>query len=48
MRCLDGEVFDVAVDLRHDSPTYGKWIGVVLSAEKGNLFMIPRGFVVLS
>ena len=44
VRCLEGEVFDVAVDLRHDSPTYGKWVGVVLSAEKGNLFMIPRGF----
>lgn len=44
VRCIEGEVFDVAVDLRKDSPTYGKWVGVVLSAEKGNQFMIPRGF----
>ena len=44
VRCIEGEVFDVCVDLRKDSPTYGKWEGVVLSAEKGNQFMIPRGF----
>lgn len=44
VRCLEGEVFDVAVDLRAGSPTYGKWVGVVLSAEKSNMFMIPRGF----
>lgn len=44
VRVLEGEVFDVAVDLRKNSPTYGKWVGVILSAEKGNLFMIPRGF----
>ena len=44
VRCIEGEVFDVCVDLRKDSPTYGKWAGVVLSAEKGNQFMIPRGF----
>ena len=44
VRCLEGEVFDVCVDLRKNSPTYGKWEGVVLSAEKGNQFMIPRGF----
>ena len=44
VRCIEGEVFDVCVDLRKGSPTYGKWAGVVLSAEKGNQFMIPRGF----
>ena len=44
VRCIEGEVFDVAVDLRKGSPTYGKWHGVILSAEKGNQFMIPRGF----
>ena len=44
VRCIEGEVFDVAVDLRKGSPTYGKWHGIVLSAEKGNQFMIPRGF----
>lgn len=44
VRCIEGEVFDVCVDLRQNSPTYGKWAGVVLSAEKGNQFMVPRGF----
>lgn len=44
VRCIEGEVFDVCVDLRKDSLTYGKWAGVVLSAEKGNQFMVPRGF----
>ena len=44
VRCIEGEVFDVCVDLRKGSETYGKWEGVVLSAEKGNQFMIPRGF----
>lgn len=44
VRCIEGEVFDVCVDLRKKSPTYGKWEGVILSAEKGNQFMIPRGF----
>ena len=44
VRCIEGEVFDVCVDLRKNSSTYGKWEGVVLSAEKGNQFMIPRGF----
>ncbi|MDD6250788.1 MAG: dTDP-4-dehydrorhamnose 3,5-epimerase [Bacillales bacterium] len=44
VRCIEGEVFDVAVDLRKGSKTYGKWEGVILSAEKGNQFMIPRGF----
>ena len=44
VRCIEGEVFDVCVDLRKDSPTYGKWHGLVLSAERGNQFMIPRGF----
>ena len=44
VRCIEGEVFDACVDLRKGSPTYGKWVGVVLSAEKGNQFMVPRGF----
>ena len=39
-----GEVYDVAVDMRKDSPTYGKWEGVVLSAENKRQFFIPRGF----
>ena len=44
VRVLEGEVFDVAVDLRKDSPTYGKYVGVTLSAENKRMFMIPRGF----
>lgn len=39
-----GEVFDVAVDLRKDSSTYGKYVGVILSSEKKNMFFIPKGF----
>jgi dTDP-4-dehydrorhamnose 3,5-epimerase len=42
--CLAGAVFDVAVDLRPDSPTYLKWHGEVLSAENGRSMMIPGGF----
>lgn len=44
VRVIEGEVFDVAVDLRKGSPTYGKWYGVVLSGENKKMFMIPRGF----
>ena len=44
VRVLSGEVFDVAVDLRKNSETYGKWAGVLLSAENHRQFMIPRGF----
>ena len=44
VRVLEGEVFDVAVDLRKNSPTYGKWVGVTLSEENKKMFMIPRGF----
>ena len=44
VRVISGEVFDVAVDLRKDSPTYGKWVGVILSAKNKKMFMIPRGF----
>jgi len=52
VRVTIGEVYDVAVDLRKDSPTYGRYVGVVLSAEKKNQFFIPKGlahgFLVLS
>ena len=44
VRVLKGEVYDVAVDLRRDSKTYGKWVGVLLSDENKCQFMIPRGF----
>ncbi len=44
VRVLKGEVFDVAVDLRANSATYGEWVGVLLSEENKKQFMIPRGF----
>ncbi len=44
VRVIEGEVFDVAVDLRKGSKTYGKWTGVILSADNNKQFMIPRGF----
>ncbi len=52
VRVVRGEVFDVAVDIRKDSPTYGKWAGVYLSEENKRQFWVPpglaHGFVVLS
>lgn len=52
VRVVSGEVFDVAVDLRKSSATFGKWVGVVLSAENKRSFWVPagfaHGFVVLS
>ena len=44
VRVLKGEVFDVAVDLRKNSETYGQWIGVLLSEKNHRQLMIPRGF----
>ncbi|MGC9343512.1 MAG: dTDP-4-dehydrorhamnose 3,5-epimerase, partial [Bacteroidales bacterium] len=44
VRVLDGEIFDVAVDLRSGSKTYGKWFGEILSAKNKKQMMIPRGF----
>jgi dTDP-4-dehydrorhamnose 3,5-epimerase len=44
VRVIKGEVFDVAVDLRKNSPTYGKWEGVVLSEDNKKQFYIPEGF----
>ena len=44
VRVIKGEVFDVAVDLRSESDTYGKWHGEFLTAENHHQFMIPRGF----
>ncbi len=44
VRAIKGEVFDVAVDLRKGSETYGQWVGVLLSEENHRQFMVPRGF----
>lgn len=44
VRCVRGVVLDVAVDLRHDSPTYKQWISVELSEENKKQMLIPRGF----
>jgi dTDP-4-dehydrorhamnose 3,5-epimerase len=44
VRVIKGEVFDVAVDLRNDSPTYGKWEGVTLSEDNKKQFYVPEGF----
>lgn len=52
VRVISGEVFDVAVDLRKDSKTYGKWFGVILTAENKKQLFVPKnfahGFLVLS
>lgn len=42
--CLEGKVFDVAVDLRKDSPTFGKWFGIELTPENKLQLYVPRGF----
>ena len=45
VKCIRGEIFDVAVDLRDNSPTYGNWVGVNLSAENKKQLFIPQGFL---
>ena len=44
VRVISGEVYDVAVDLRKGSPTYGEWRGVYLSGENKRMFWVPEGF----
>lgn len=44
IRVISGEIFDVAVDIRADSPTYGQWVGVLLSADNKRQVWIPAGF----
>ena len=52
VRVVNGKIYDVAVDIRRNSPTFGKWVGVELSAENKRMFWLPpgiaHGFVVLS
>ncbi|HSX24980.1 MAG TPA: dTDP-4-dehydrorhamnose 3,5-epimerase [Candidatus Andersenbacteria bacterium] len=44
VQAVAGAIFDVAVDIRKDSSTFGKWIGVTLTAERKNMLFIPEGF----
>ncbi|MBW9220547.1 dTDP-4-dehydrorhamnose 3,5-epimerase [Methanothermococcus sp. SCGC AD-155-N22] len=44
VRCIRGVIYDVAVDLRRDSPTFGKYVGVILSEHNKYMLYIPRGF----
>lgn len=44
VRCTAGAIYDVAIDLRAQSPTYRRWLGVVLSARERNMLYVPEGF----
>jgi len=44
VRCIQGEIYDVAVDIRPDSPTFKKWVGVFLNEENKKMLYIPEGF----
>jgi dTDP-4-dehydrorhamnose 3,5-epimerase len=44
IRVIAGEIFDVAVDIRKGSPTYGKWVGLILSAQNKRMLYVPPGF----
>lgn len=44
LRCTEGEIFDVAVDVRRSSPSFGKWFGATLTAENARQMYVPEGF----
>jgi dTDP-4-dehydrorhamnose 3,5-epimerase len=44
VRCTAGAIYDVAIDLRADSPTFTRWVGVELTAQNGLMFHVPEGF----
>ncbi len=44
VRCIQGEIMDVAVDIRHSSPTFGQWVSEILSSENKHMLFIPEGF----
>lgn len=44
VRVIQGRIFDVAVDIRQNSNTFGKWVSLELTAEKGNQILVPKGF----
>jgi len=44
IQCVKGKIYDVAIDLRQDSPTYGEWFAEELSEENKKMFLIPKGF----
>ena len=44
VRCLSGAIYDVAVDLRRESPSFGQWVGAMLTAESGEQLYVPVGF----